>query len=87
MLKIHIHQKAEDVIAYHKEHLQGAISSYYSQDGQAKTMMFGNIIEKLELKDVPLNTETFEALIKGNHPITGKKLNPREKDNARAGFE
>ena len=87
MLKIHIHKNAEDVIAYHREHLQGAISSYYSQDGQSKTMMFGSLIETLELKDVPLNAETFEALIKGKHPITGKKLSQRENPNERAGFD
>ena len=79
MLTIHNHKSAASVLSY----FRNSINEYYDTNHQSAPGTWGGSLAKEFGLPETLEQKHFHRLIHNLHPITGKKLTPRIKQNRR----
>jgi conjugative relaxase-like TrwC/TraI family protein len=80
MLTIHEVTSATDAKNYY------AASDYYSQGQETVGEWGGKLADMLGLSG-KVTKEAFDRMVDNLHPVTGKQLTPRTKDNRRVGYD
>jgi len=87
ILRIHTSKSAAEAIKYLTGNHALQEARYYTRDGQEfRGNWGGKGAEMLGLKG-EVNDEFFASLLNNLHPLTGKQLTPRMRDDRRPGFD
>lgn len=84
MLRINSLKNAEKAVAYYDAAL--AHGDYYISGEKTSGYWYGKLVEKLGISG-EVSREQFKSLTRNRHPVTGQKLKPRDKANARIGYD
>jgi conjugative relaxase-like TrwC/TraI family protein len=80
MLKIHEVTSATDAKNYY------AASDYYSQGQETVGQWGGKLADQLGLSG-KVTKKAFDRMVDNLHPVTGRQLTPRTKENRRVGYD
>ena len=81
MLRIHTITSAAAAKSYYTQ-----ASDYYSEGSELVGEWGGKLAQMMGLSGT-VDRESFERLVDGLHPQTGKELKPRRKDDQRVGID
>lgn len=84
MMTITTNKSAEGLVSYHTNSL--SIDDYFFADANVEGYWAGHLREELGLPNV-ITKKAFAALARNRHPMTGKKLTPRQSKDRRASIE
>lgn len=84
MLRINSLKNAEKAVAYYDDAL--AHGDYYASGEKTAGYWHGKLAKKLGIVG-DVHREQFKNIAKNRHPVTGEKLKPRDKANARIGYD